>query len=148
MNEYLYVLKPTRLAMVTDGPTEREQAIVAEHFTPLTRLTEADVMILVGRTQNADESTMGLAIFRAEDDEAAREIMNSDPAVSKGVMPATLFPYRVALMETQSQRNRLSKWLGRKNRTFSTPEQYLFRPIRISPRTHYGEQNSHLQTRR
>lgn len=102
MKEYLYVLKPTRLAMLTDGPTEHEQKVVAEHFAHLSRLTEAGVMILVGRTQNADETTMGLAIFRAESDEAAREIMNSDPAVINGVMTATLFPYRVALMGTRS----------------------------------------------
>lgn len=102
MKEYLYVLKPTRLAMLTEGPTEREQNIVAEHFAHLTRLTEAGVMILVGRTQNADENTMGLAIFRAEDDDAAREIMNSDPAVSNGVMTATLYPYKVALIGSKA----------------------------------------------
>lgn len=103
MKEYLYVLKPTRLAMLTDGPSEREQQIVSDHFAHLTRLTEAGVMILVGRTQNADESTMGLAIFRAEDDEAAREIMNSDPAVINSVMTATLYPYKVALMGSKTR---------------------------------------------
>jgi uncharacterized protein YciI len=102
VKEYLYVLKPTRLAMLTDGPTEHEQKVVAEHFAHLSRLTEAGVMILVGRTQNADETTVGLAIFCAESDEAAREIVNSDPIVINGVMTASLFPYRVALMGTRS----------------------------------------------
>lgn len=55
-------------------------------------------MILVGRTQNSDESTFGIAIFKAENEEAARTIMENDPAVVGGVMQAQLFPYRIALM--------------------------------------------------
>ena len=38
-------------------------------------------------------------IFRAESEKAGRAMMNNDPAVQKGVMRATLFPFRVALME-------------------------------------------------
>lgn len=101
MNEYLYVLRPTRLAMVTEGPTEHEQTVVREHFAYLQKLTEQGVMVLVGRTQTNDESTMGLAIFRAPSDEAAKTVMNSDPAVSKNVMSATLYPYHIALMSKQ-----------------------------------------------
>jgi uncharacterized protein YciI len=51
----------------------------------------------VGRTLNTDENTMGLTIFRAESEDAARQIMNRDPAVKKGVMTATLHPFRVVL---------------------------------------------------
>lgn len=98
MKEYLYVLTPARLGMVTEGPTEHEAAIVSQHFAYLKRLTEQGTMILVGRTQNNDERTMGLAIFRAESDEAANLIMTNDPAVQNGVMRAELFPYRVALI--------------------------------------------------
>jgi hypothetical protein len=45
-----------------------------------------------------DESTFGIAIFEAENEEVARTIMENDPAVAGGVMRATLYPYRVALM--------------------------------------------------
>jgi len=41
-------------------------------------------MILMGRTQNNDESTFGIAIFEAEDESAARKIMEADPAVAGG----------------------------------------------------------------
>jgi len=51
----------------------------------------------VGRTLNTDENTMGLTIFRAESEDAARQIMNGDPAVKKGVMTATLYPFKVVL---------------------------------------------------
>ena len=94
----MYVLKPARLGMLTEGPTPTEQETVSRHFAYLSDLTEKGVMILVGRTQNNDETTMGIAIFEAEDDETARHIMQNDPAIAGGVMTAVLYPYRVALM--------------------------------------------------
>jgi uncharacterized protein YciI len=39
-------------------------------------------MILVGRTQNNDDATIGIAIFEAQDETAARKIMENDPAVA------------------------------------------------------------------
>jgi uncharacterized protein len=98
LNQFLYFLRPTRLGMLTDGPTLEEAETVSRHFAYLSDLTEKGVMILVGRTQNKDESTFGIAIFEAEDEIAARKIMENDPAVSGGVMSATLYPYKVALM--------------------------------------------------
>ena len=103
MNQWLYYLKPSRLSMVTEGPTPEEAEIVSRHFAYLTGLTEKGVMILVGRTQNDDESTFGIAIFEAEDEAAARKIMEDDPAVAGGVMRATLYPYKVALMRKQDK---------------------------------------------
>lgn len=98
MNQFLYFLQPTRLGMVTNGPTPEEAEIVSRHFAYLKDLTEKGVMLLVGRTQNSDESTFGIAIFEAEDENAARTIMENDPAVAGKVMSATLYPYKVALM--------------------------------------------------
>ena len=84
--------------MVTNGPTPEEAETVSRHFAYLSDLTEKGVMILVGRTQNKDESTFGIAIFEAENESVARTIMESDPAVAGGVMSATLYPYKVALI--------------------------------------------------
>ena len=84
--------------MVTDSPTPEETETVSRHFAYLTDLTEKGVMILAGRTQNSDESTFGIAIFEAEDESAARTIMENNPAVTGGVMSATLYPFKVALM--------------------------------------------------
>jgi len=95
------VLKVTRLEMLTEGPTPEEDEIVGKHFAYLKDLTEKGIMILMGRTQNNDESTFGIAIFEAEDEGAARAIMENDPAVVGEVMRATLYPYRVALMRGQ-----------------------------------------------
>jgi uncharacterized protein len=97
MQEFLYRLQLVRGDMLRTGPSELEQAVVAEHFAYLQDLNSRGTIIFVGRTLNTDETTMGLAVFRAESDEAARQIMNADPAVKKGVMTATLYPFKVVL---------------------------------------------------
>ena len=96
--QFIYYLKPTRLGMVTEGATPEEGETVSRHFAYLEDLTEKGVMILMGRKQNNDESTFGIAVFEAEDEAAARKIMENDPAVAGGVMHATLYPYKIALM--------------------------------------------------
>jgi uncharacterized protein YciI len=102
MNQYLYRLLPTRIEMVTEGPTLEEQSIVSEHFAHLEALTEQRVMLFVGRTQDNSPRTFGIAVFQAESDERAAEIMNGDPAVRKGIMRAELFPFRIALVGPHS----------------------------------------------
>jgi uncharacterized protein YciI len=97
MNEYLYVLKPTRLEMLVEN-TPEEAAIVTRHFLRLQDQTEKGVVLLAGRTLNTDASTFGIVIFRAESDEVARQFMDDDPAIQHGVMVGQLFPYRVALL--------------------------------------------------
>lgn len=96
--QFIYVLKPARLEMLTEGPTPEEVETVSRHFAYFQDLTAKGVMILMGRTQNNDESTFGIAVFEAEDESAARQIMENDPAVQGGVMSATLYPYKIALM--------------------------------------------------
>lgn len=101
MKQWIYLLKPSRLEMVTEAPTPEEIETVSRHFAYLKDLTEKGVMILMGRTQNNDENTLGIAIFEAEDESAARMIMENDPAVRAGVMRAVLYPYQIALMRSQ-----------------------------------------------
>ncbi|MGA6985807.1 MAG: YciI family protein [Terriglobales bacterium] len=97
MQEFLYRLQLVRADLLRTGPTDSEQAVVAEHFAYLQNLNVQGVIILVGRTLTTDENTMGLTIFRAESEDAARQIMNGDPAVKKGLMTATLYPFKVSL---------------------------------------------------
>jgi uncharacterized protein len=97
MAEFLYKLQLVRGDMLRTGPTEEEQATVAQHFAYLRDLTAKGIVIFVGRTLTTDENTMGLAVFRADSEDAARRIMSDDPAVSRGVMTATLYPFKVVL---------------------------------------------------
>lgn len=103
MQQWLYQIKPSRLEMVTEGPTPEEAEVISRHFAHLQELTRKGVMILMGRTQNNDESTFGICIFEAKDESAARAIMESDPAVGAGVMRAVLYPYKIALMRGQPE---------------------------------------------
>ncbi|MGE0822513.1 MAG: YciI family protein [Candidatus Binatia bacterium] len=98
VTHYLYRIQPSRLAMLTDGPTSEEAAIVAQHFAYLQELTERGIVVLAGRTLTTDERSFGIVIFRADSAEAARIVMEQDPAVQHGVMRAELYPYRIALM--------------------------------------------------
>ena len=101
MNEtkhYLYRIQPTRHEMLVEGKTLEEEEIIGEHFTYLERLTGEGVVMLVGRTLTADKDGMGIVIFKAHSDEEALALMRSDPAVSKDVMSAKLFPFRIALL--------------------------------------------------
>jgi uncharacterized protein len=96
--QFLYKIQPTRPAMLAEGSTEQEAAIVGQHFNYLKDLTEKGVVLLAGRTLNTDESSFGIIIFEADSEEAAQTVVANDPAVRQGVMRAELFPYRVALM--------------------------------------------------
>ena len=96
VSEYIYIVRPTRSDMLKTGLTPEDEQVNSEHSDYLSKLADQGVMILYGRTQTADEDTFGLVIFRAESEESAREIMENDPAVKKGVMRATMYPYRVA----------------------------------------------------
>ncbi len=95
MAEFVYLLEPTRPEM-PEQPTENEQAVVREHFDHLTRMLENGRLILAGRTLSPG-SVLGMVVFEAESEDEARQTMANDPAVAKGVMRATLHPYRVAL---------------------------------------------------
>lgn len=95
MAQWIYRIVPTRPEMVA-AATEEESAIIAEHFGYLQALKSAGILILAGRTQ-VDEGTWGITIFEAPDEASARAVMQTDPAVSTGVMSATLYPYAVAV---------------------------------------------------
>ena len=96
--QFLYRIQPTRLAMLIEA-TPEESALVGQHFDYLQALLRRGVLILAGRTLNTDGSGFGIVIFNAESEEAARALVDDDPAVKGGVFSAELFPYRVALMD-------------------------------------------------
>jgi uncharacterized protein YciI len=95
--QYIYVIKPSRLGMLTDGPSAYEEDIVARHFSYLEALANEGIVILAGRTQTSDDSAFGVVILNAGSEREARERMEADPAVEGGVMRAKLFPFRIAL---------------------------------------------------
>lgn len=99
MNDYqhhIYILRPVRTGMVTDGPDEHETPILAAHYKYLMDLGEAGQLSVFGRTANNDETTIGLVLINSDVEADARSVMENDPAVEGGVMSAALFPFRMA----------------------------------------------------
>lgn len=97
MKQFLYRIQPTRIAMLTVGPTERESTVIAEHFEYLQSLVAKDIVLMAGRTLTADDHTFGIVVFVSASAAEAAQLMQNDPAVKQGVVKAELFPYQVAL---------------------------------------------------
>jgi uncharacterized protein YciI len=101
MAQFLYRIRPVRAAMLAEGPTEEEITIIGEHFAFLERLVANGVVLMAGRTLVTDERSFGIVIFTRGSEEEARALMESDPAVRRGVMEAELFPFTVALWSSK-----------------------------------------------
>lgn len=93
----MYKIRLVPRLLDTANWTDKEQ----EHFRYLQKLLADNRLILAGRTQNMDETTFGIVILLAESEEAARHVMENDPAVRQNVMTAELYPYRVALYNSE-----------------------------------------------
>lgn len=78
--------------------TDADKKTVSAHFQYLKAATERGQVILAGRTRESGDKTMGLVVFTAVDEAAAREFMGGDPCVAAGVMIATLHSYDIALL--------------------------------------------------
>lgn len=92
--EFVYIIKPKKENFNETG-TEEDYAIMGEHFLYLKELLKKNILILAGPELNAK---FGLAVIETGNEESAKDIMNNDPAVKKGIMNAELYPYRVSLL--------------------------------------------------
>lgn len=95
--QYVYVLQVAPQFQQEVSWTDIENAVVARHFERLAQAAKSGQLIIAGRTREPLDKTFGLVIFEADSETAAREFMQSDPAVIAGLMTATLHPYSVAL---------------------------------------------------
>jgi len=93
MPEYLYLTHPLRDGFF-EHPTAEEDAVMEEHFHYLEQATKAGSVLLAGPCL---DETFGIVVFRARDEEAARDFMFNDPSVKKNVMMAELHPLRISL---------------------------------------------------
>ena len=94
---YLVILRPTRIEMLTVGPTDEEVSAVEDHFFYYQSLVKEGKMLMAGRTIGALSETIGIAIIHADSGEDAQDFIDRDPAVLHGVMSAEIQPYRLAL---------------------------------------------------
>lgn len=97
MAQYAYLLRPCRPTLPFDA-TPAEQAIIATHFANLKQHLAEGRIIFVGR---CEDGTFGIVVYDAATPQEAETIMHNDPAIQAGLMTATLYPFRVALIRTQ-----------------------------------------------
>jgi uncharacterized protein YciI len=76
--------------------TEREQDVWGVHFERLQRLLAEGRLILAGPTLGRVNT--GIAVIEAEDEAAARRLMDEDPAIASGIATGELRPFSVALL--------------------------------------------------
>ena len=94
--QFLYTIRPKRVDMLTKGPTPDEASVLSQHTAYLSNMTEQGVVLLAGRTQNADDSSFGIVIPQAHSFDLAKALMENDPVVRDDVMHAELYPYKIA----------------------------------------------------
>jgi uncharacterized protein YciI len=97
VQQYVYVLRVAPALHDQAKWTQADNDAVSRHFARLAAATKAGQVIFAGRTTEPLDTTFGLVVFEAASAEAARQFMESDPAVVAGVMTATLHPYALAL---------------------------------------------------
>lgn len=95
MSEWIYFIHPPRERFV-ETITEDETAIMVTHAGHLAELHRRGVLILAGPTFG--EVNTGIAVIEADDEDAARAVMMSDPAVTSGLMTPELRPMRVSFL--------------------------------------------------
>lgn len=97
-NVFMYILRPARPAMLSEGPTENEKRLAAEHWEYSQNLLEQGVIMFAGRTLVHTDDCMANIVIRATSTAEAEQLMNDDPAVKGGLFSAKLFPYQPMLM--------------------------------------------------
>jgi uncharacterized protein len=95
--QFLYILTLNPKYHNLENWNEESNQTLGLHFAYLEQKFSEGVMKHVGRTDLdfGNEDLHGYAVFEAENQDAATLIMNSDPAVSKGLMSAKLLPYKI-----------------------------------------------------
>jgi uncharacterized protein YciI len=98
MPEWVYFIHAPR-ENFAETMTEEEQKVWAVHFERLKRLLADGVMILAGPTLGPINT--GIAVFEAEDEDAARWIMDEDPVIAGGYARGELRPFVVSLLRAR-----------------------------------------------
>jgi uncharacterized protein YciI len=95
MAAWIYFIHPPR-DNFAETMTDEEAAVWARHFERFRRLLAEDVVMLVGPTLGPINT--GIAIFEAQDEAAARRLMNEDPVIGGGYARGELRPFRISLL--------------------------------------------------
>jgi uncharacterized protein YciI len=95
VTEWIYFIHPPRDDFAATM-TEAEQAAWGRHWARIQRLFAEGRIVFVGPTLGRINT--GICVFEAEDEDAARRLMNEDPAIAEGFATGELRPIRVSLL--------------------------------------------------
>jgi uncharacterized protein YciI len=93
--EWIYFIHPPRRDFAVTM-TDVEKRVWAEHAARLERLLAEGTLILAGPTLGPVNT--GIAVFEAEDEQAARAIMDGDPISASGLAHLELRPFRASFL--------------------------------------------------
>ena len=95
MAEWIFFLHTPRedfAATMTDD----EKRVWGEHAERLERTLEEGTLILAGPTLGRINT--GICVFEAPDEDAARQFMEADPAITSGFATGELRPFRATFL--------------------------------------------------
>ena len=95
MSTWIYFIHPPRIDFA-ETMTEAEGEAWGRHWLRIQRLYLEGRVILVGPTLG--RTNTGICVFEADDEDAARAVMEADPTVASGIARGELRPFRAALL--------------------------------------------------
>ena len=95
MADWIYFLHPPRENFAATM-TDEEQAVWGRHAARLQQLLDDGTLILAGPTLG--KINTGIAVIEAPDEDAARRIMETDPAIESGFARGELRPFRASFL--------------------------------------------------
>jgi len=98
MEQWVYFIHAPREDFGTTM-TDEEREVWGRHFELLQRRLDEGTLILAGPTLG--KINTGIHVFEAEDEEAARRMMEEDPAIASGIGRGELRPFRATFVRGQ-----------------------------------------------
>ena len=95
--EYIYKTVPVERLQIEENWTDEDNQFTSDHFQYLLDLKAKGQLVIAGKTDGLDDTTYGIVVFKADNDEEAQSIMENDPAIKNHVMIGTLHKYSVAI---------------------------------------------------
>lgn len=97
MSQWIYVMQPPRDDFMATMTAE-EHAALDDHREWLTRLDSTGALLLAGPCLGT--VNIGIVVFEAVDDQAAKAVVAEEPLSRGGYMHGELMPYRVDFMRS------------------------------------------------
>jgi uncharacterized protein len=91
---FAYIVRPAFDRRFLARATDEEREVLERHGVYLEELHGKGMVRFAGR---CFDGPLGLVVVEAEDEAAARHIMEEDPSVAAGVQEAELYPFAIFL---------------------------------------------------